>query len=421
MSVDVLILSNGPGEVTTWVRPVVQALRHKFGHDRQKLRISVILSPCPHATGKEVAIARHYPEVDRVQSSEHFFSLVLWGKTVENWDFRKNGVVIFLGGDQFFALLIGKRLGYRILVYGEWEARWYRWVDHFALRNEGVKAKVPQHYQNKCTVIGDLMADMPNLSSEPSLEPPIIGLMPGSKPAKLMQGVPFSVAIAQHIRQQHPHAQFILPVAPTVDPTAIVTYADPQQNPLVAKMGNTGAKFVIEKEKKFLVTHKDVKIELITDFPAYEALCRCCLVLTTVGANTAQLGTLGVPMMVLIPTQQLDAMQTWDGIAGIVMRMPVVGANMARVINHIIVKQGRLFAWPNIWANQEIVPELVGELSPEAVGDKVLDLITHPEQLKQIRDRLRQVRGETGAATRLSEIMAQWVTEMGASPEQSTS
>jgi lipid-A-disaccharide synthase len=51
--IDILILSNGPGEVTTWVRPVVIALREQLGNDISQVRISVILSPCPHATGEE--------------------------------------------------------------------------------------------------------------------------------------------------------------------------------------------------------------------------------------------------------------------------------------------------------------------------------------------------------------------------------
>jgi lipid-A-disaccharide synthase len=38
------------------------------------------------------------------------------------------------------------------------------------------------------------------------------------------------------------------------------------------------------------------------------------LCLTTVGANTAELGSLAVPMIVLLPTQQLDAMRAWDGL-----------------------------------------------------------------------------------------------------------
>ena len=67
--VDILILSNGPGEVTTWVRPVVKSLRQILGDDPTQARISVILSPCPNATGKEVAIAQSYSEVDRVQGA----------------------------------------------------------------------------------------------------------------------------------------------------------------------------------------------------------------------------------------------------------------------------------------------------------------------------------------------------------------
>ncbi|MGL5878478.1 MAG: lipid-A-disaccharide synthase, partial [Xenococcaceae cyanobacterium] len=87
--IDLLVLSNGPGEVTTWVRPVVRALRQKFGNDPSKVRISVVLSPCPNATGTEAKIALSYPEVDRVQAAEHFFNFLLWGKTAENWDWRK--------------------------------------------------------------------------------------------------------------------------------------------------------------------------------------------------------------------------------------------------------------------------------------------------------------------------------------------
>ncbi len=92
---DILILSNGPGEVTTWVRPVVKALRQKLGDDRSVVRISVVLSPCPNATGKEAAIALSYPEVDRVQAAEHFWQFLLRGKTDENWDWRSRGVVVF--------------------------------------------------------------------------------------------------------------------------------------------------------------------------------------------------------------------------------------------------------------------------------------------------------------------------------------
>ncbi|MBC1216647.1 lipid-A-disaccharide synthase, partial [Trichormus variabilis ARAD] len=154
--VDILILSNGPGEVTTWVRPVVKALREKLGDDRVQVRISVILSPCPNASGKEAAIALSYPEVDRVQSAEHFWQFLLWGKTVDNWDWRSKGVVIFLGGDQFFPVVIGKKLNYRTVVYAEWEARWHNLIDRFGVMKPIVAAKASPKYAIKSTVAGVL-------------------------------------------------------------------------------------------------------------------------------------------------------------------------------------------------------------------------------------------------------------------------
>lgn len=137
---DLIILTNGPGEVTTWLRPVVQAVRAHWG---SLPRISVVLAPCSHSTGQEAAIARSYPEVDRVQAAKHFFPFLLWGKTAESWSWFSQGVVLFLGGDQFFPLVIGKRLGFKTLIYAEWEARWWRWIDGFGVMNAQVLAKIP--------------------------------------------------------------------------------------------------------------------------------------------------------------------------------------------------------------------------------------------------------------------------------------
>jgi len=156
MTADILILSNGPGEVTTWVRPVVKALRQILSDDRNQIRISVVLSPCPNSSGKEADIARSFPEVDRVQPAEYFWQFLLWGKTFENWDWRKRGVVVFLGGDQFFPVVVGKRLGYRTVVYAEWDARWHNLIDRFGVMKPEVAARVPQKFAHKFSVVGDL-------------------------------------------------------------------------------------------------------------------------------------------------------------------------------------------------------------------------------------------------------------------------
>ncbi|UUO15645.1 MULTISPECIES: hypothetical protein [Aphanizomenonaceae] len=401
--VDILILSNGPGEVTTWVRPVVKALREELGHDVSQLRISVILSPCPHASGKETDIALGYPEVDRVQAPEYFWQFLLWGKTAQNWEWRNQGVVIFLGGDQIFPVIIGKKLGYKTLVYAEWEARWHNFIDKFAIMKAQVAKNVSAKYADKFTVVGDLMLEAAKNEITPKVANPqskveLIGILPGSKSAKLTQGVPLMLAIAEYIYRQNPKTKFFIPVAPTLDLPTLANFANPETNSFTKAFGFQGASL----SGNFLATTTGLIVELKQENPVYDLLSQCSICLTTVGANTAELGALAVPMIVLLPTQQLDAMRSWDGLPGVLANLPGVGSGFAKLINWWVLRRKGLFAWPNIWAQAEIVPELIGKLQPEEVGEMVLDLLANPEKLEAIRDKLRSVRGEGGAAQKLA-------------------
>jgi lipid A disaccharide synthetase len=409
---DIVILSNGPGEVTTWVRPVVKALAQVFAEDR--VRISVLLSPCPHSTGQEAAIASSYSAVDRVLPAADFWSFLLWGKTKDNWQWHQRGIVVFLGGDQFYTVAISRRLGYSSLIYAEWDARWYRFVDRFAAMNQKAIAQIPQAYQHKFSLVGDLMADvaLEVKQSNGDLSASLVGLLVGSKPAKLSQGVPLCLAIAEKIQQQQPETKFIIPVAPTLDLATLGNYASRQHNSLIPSLGNVTAELIYSTQPPYLITSGGTKIELITEFPAYQTIADCQLCLTTVGANTAELTALRVPMIVLLPTQQLDAMRSWDGLPGILANLPGVGTAFAKLINWLVLKQGRLFAWPNIWAGTEIVPELVGKLEPETVAQLVLDYLQYPDKLKIMSDRLNAVRGQTGAARQIANIIKQEITKI---------
>ena len=428
-AIDILILSNGPGEVTTWVRPVVGKLRRQLGEDRDRVRISVVLSPCPNASGREAQIARSYPEVDRVQGPQAFWQFLLRGETADNWDWRQHGAIVFLGGDQVFPVLLSRRLGYRTVVYAEWEARWHRWIDRFGVMKPTVMAGVAAKYADKFTVVGDLMADV---SRSPSEQPPdssqsenlgeLIGILPGSKSLKLTQGVPLSLAIAERIRRVRPQTRFVIPIAPTLDLETLARFANPQHNPAIRALGWTEAELKFEADcfrcgqqttSAYLETRSGLKVYLWPHTPAYDLLSQCRLCLTTVGANTAELGSLAVPMLVLIPTQQLDAMRAWDGLPGLLVNLPVVGTGMAKLMNWcawqwLNRKAGAsCLAWPNIWAREQIVPELIGRLEPEAVARLACDYLENPEQLEAMRVRLRQVRGQPGAAQKLAGLVGE--------------
>jgi hypothetical protein len=406
---DILLLSNGPGELTTWVRPVVKALRQILGDDRQHIRISLILSPCPNASGREAAIAQTYPEIDRIQSADRFFPFLLTGQTVDRWDWREQGVVLFLGGDQVFPVIIGKRLGYRTVLYGEWETRWHRWIDRFGVMKPELIDRAKPQYRDKFTVVGDLMADIEG--GDCTSDEEIIGILPGSKGAKLSQGLPLGLAIAHHIHLTRPQTRFLIPVAPTLTLSALANFADPTQNPMGKEFGNVSADLIEDQGQPFLLIKKNdqptgARVELHTQFPAYDRLAQCRLCFTTVGANTAELGALAVPMIVLLPTQQLDAMRAWDGLPGLLANLPGVGTLFARLINGWFLRKTRLLAWPNIWAGKAIVPELVGKLEPEALAKIAIDYLEHPETLAAMQAQLRQVRGKPGAAQNLAQLVA---------------
>ncbi len=409
---DIVILSNGPGELVTWVRPVVKSLS-KVLPKSANVRISLLLSPCPHSTGNEVAIASNYSEVDRILPASNFWKFLLWGKTPEPWQWHQRGIVVFLGGDQFYTVAISKRLGYSSLIYAEWDARWYRFIDRFAAMNQKVIDRVPKSYRDKFTLVGDLMADVAlEVEHHPELKAGfLIGLLVGSKPAKLVQGVPLCLAIAEKIQQQQPQTQFVIPLAPTLNLTSLSQYANKKDNPLVSTLGNVEATLVTSATTPYLITSGGTKIQLIDKFPAYKTLVDCQLCLTTVGANTAELTALTVPMIVLLPTQQLDAMRSWDGLPGILANLPGVGRAFAKTINWLVLRQGRLFAWPNIWAGKEIVPELVGKLKPQNVARLVLDYLDRPDRLQHMRDRLKAVRGRTGAAEQIAGMIEQEITK----------
>jgi lipid A disaccharide synthetase len=354
---------------------------------------------------------------------------LLWGKTTENWDWRNHGVVVFLGGDQVFPVVIGKKLGYRTVVYAEWDARWHNLIDRFAIMKPTVAQKVSPKYAHKFTVVGDLMLEAGSQSSLRQAQcgtltndkeqitydkPELIGVLPGSKAAKLAQGVPLTLAIAEYIQEKRPQTQFVIPVAPTLDLPTLASFADPHKNPYVHTFGFSGASLTYPKDStdnSELITGKGLRVQLWQVNPAYELLSQCSICLTTVGANTAELGALGVPMIVLLPTQQLDAMRSWDGLPGLLANLPGVGSSFAKVINWFFLRRKGLLAWPNIWAQEEVVPELLGKLQASEVGEMVLDLLNHPEKLDEMRAKLRKVRGEAGAAQKLAQIVSEEISK----------
>ncbi len=410
-SLAVVIVSNGPGELATWVRPVVDELNKRNesigNNNKVDFTLRLVLVPCPNATGKEFDVANSWNKFELITKSKSFWKLLLRPYSFANWP--KKGIVIFLGGDQFWSILLAKRLGYLNITYAEWISRWPQLTNKIAAMNLKVKELLPKRYKNKCEIIGDLMADI-KLNSEISLikkESHHIALLPGSKKAKLSVGIPFFLEIADHISKKNKNINFIIPIAPTTNKSEYLLFQS-EKNP-IAKYYSSRIKTIQEtKDSNFdyvIETSKNTKIYLIKKHPCYEILKECDLAITTVGANTAELAAITLPMLVVLPTQHLHMMNAWDGIFGVLGKISFINRFLTFLVKSIYFKKKKFYAWPNIKAKKMIVPEHIGNISPIKIAREVLFLIKNKNHLKRIKDNLLKERGGEGATEKLAYII----------------
>ncbi len=410
-SVAVVIISNGPGELSTWVKPVLDYLNKindsNNNIDKLKFSIRLVLVPCPNATGKEYEVAKSWGKFELITRAKTFHKLLIKPSQFANWP--QKGIVIFLGGDQFWSVLLARRLGYANITYAEWVSRWPRWNDVIATMNKNVKKSVPSKYRYKCKVIGDLMADI-TYNKEVSLNlagDNWIALLPGSKKAKLSVGIPYFLEMADHIYNNNKNINLIIPMAPTTS-TSEYLFFQSSKNPITKHYSSKIKCIENIKNSIFdyvIKTSNNTKIYVINKHPCYEVLKKCDLAITTVGANTAELAALTIPMIVVLPTQHLNAMNAWDGIFGIIGKISFINKFFSFLIKNWYLKQKKYFAWPNIKANKLIIPERIGNISPKQIADEALFLIKNKKYLKEQKNNLSKQRGETGAVEKLAYII----------------
>ena len=406
----VILVSNGPGELTTWVRPLALALQQRLplrpAVPQAPLALHLVLVPCPNGTGREPEVARRWGLFERVVPAHRFWRLLLRPRTLAPWPRR--GVVVFLGGDQFWTVLLSARLGYRHLTYAEWEARWPRWNDRLALMGPAAAGRLAPRWHARAQVVGDLIADLTQVPPQADQVLPVaaewVALLPGSKRIKLQVGVPFFCAVADLLARQRPGCRFVIPLAPTITADDLLPFLDPA-SPIARHYGAQPARLVQDAGGTVLLTAAGTPIRLTTVHPAHQLLSQCRLALTTVGANTAELAALGVPMIVVVPTHHLDVMEAWDGLIGMVARWPGLGRLLGKAFTAWQLGRRGWLALPNIAAGRAVVPERVGLVTPEEIATEAADWLAQPQRLEAMRDDLRSLRGQPGAAAALAAMV----------------
>ena len=144
------------------------------------------------------------------------------------------------------------------------------------------------------------------------------------------------------------------------------------------------------------------EIYLEEDNPAHISLSQCNIAITTIGANTSELGALCVPMIVVVPTQHIDVMKAWDGLLGIIARLPFVSNLFNFILSKWRMRKKSFLAWPNIAAGRIVVPEKIGKITPKEISEEALNWLRSPERLLGQKEDLRSLRGQPGAVNKIS-------------------
>ncbi len=401
---DIVITTNSPGELYSFVRPAVKALHERL----PKARIILVITPCQYASGREIEVARSFSEIYEIVLPQEFNSWIYRHNPPKGITFSKKGVVLFLGGDLLHALMLAKNLHYPATAYSMHRLGWKRHFLRFFLPDEWMarKAKKARISASKVKIVGDLMADAVSSQALPQdlgLDPerPIITFMPGSRMRHTRFLAPFFLKTAEEIRKSRPETQFVFALSPFTNFLRIEESVEYGKMDRESREFGLPGELVIEGGRKSVVSANGTKIYLAEKAP-HDAMNAADLIVTIPGTNTAEAAYLGKPMLVVVPFNKPEAL-LFDGLAGLLGSAPVIGKLIKKAAIFVSDKFNKFSALPNRKAQRFVVPELRGILKAEDVAGKAIGMLCDKKKLQEISEELKSVMGEKGAAARIAE------------------
>ncbi len=396
MTPTITLVTNSPGEVTTFVRPVLQVLAQR--HPDWKRRVAMV--PCPYATGAEVEVVRSWGEADEV-----------WGPAQTTWrwlrggDLEGPGAICFLGGDPWHALLLKRRFRQPAVAYfpeaSSWEeTNWCGGFDEVAL---GYRRREPTDsgpQSRPGCFIGDLRVDAVRnrlealVSSLPSGDrPQTLAIFPGSRWLHLKAILAPFLSVVDRLHEERPDRRFILSVSPFVSRSQL---ADAAAKPF--SLGLTASKAEIRGES--LITQRGATVELVWGNP-YRVIAECDLALSLPGTNTAELAIAAKPAVIPLSYRVPVG---GGGLLGLLDRVLGFGF-LKRYLKEHKYQRLKHLALPNQLAGRVVMPEFFVRDDLSDLFDFLSQLLDNAAERQRIGEEARSVMGPAGAAEKFVELV----------------
>lgn len=413
----VFIVTNSPGELLGWVKPVVRSLNKRTS----QIKIVVVITPCQYSSGMERKVARSFPEVNYVMSKGEYFKYLFFNLKPPGLylNASRKGVVLFLGGDPIYALLLSKRLGFSAMAYTH-RLRYKRYFKRFMVPNNKIREEFIEEgvKPEKVTVLGDLVGDavQPLISRKElsqflhiSPDSLCVSILPGSRPRIVRYMTPFFLRVCELIKEKFPKIQFFLVLSPFVAKEELRNLTKEKlSKPSLVK----GVKLEKEENQWQLITESGLRV-LVIEENRYEVMSISTMSITIPGTNTRELSFLGVPMVVAIPLNKPEAIPL-DGLAGLIGDVPLVGTSIKKWIVRRYDRNVKFAAAPNRCAEKKIVPEVRGIIQAEDVAKEAIKLLKDTDSLRRMSIELKELFSPQNSADKLAEIILEKELKLGA-------
>jgi lipid-A-disaccharide synthase len=377
----VSLLTNSPGELWGWARPVVAELR-KRGHS-----VSLWLLPCPFASGYERMAASRLG-VDKLEGPEN--SAWMWNALSR----EKTDGVLQVGGDLLFGRRLAKSAKAPLLCYaygfqkGMEHARVFTAYSGMAANlNAKIAAGAKTGARNperRARAIGDLVKDALALEREPFKWSGGSGagsgsgsekllLFPGSRPAIRALALSWLEEAVRHLGTLAPEVQIGTLFSPFVPEGEFSAWRDAGLNPMRGE--SAGA-------------------------------MKCAdYALTQPGTNNLEMMHCGLPALIVAPMDFLKVIPV-SGLRGMLSGVPLFGPWLKeRGIRRNLSRYGDFTSWPNRIANRAVMDELTGDVSPRDAALRLAASLRDKEKLGRVREELLSLSGDGGAAKRLCDAL----------------
>lgn len=386
---EVILATNGPGELYTWVRPVLQELRRLI----PGARVVVSLLPCPFASGHEARVALSMG-ADAVTSVAQYLAFAGGGPRPAEYR-GSTGLVVGLGGDAMHVVRIARRLGRPAWRYS-FEGYWNRGLERLFLPDERTAAKCSGP-RDRVSVIGNITADALDAPSMARAERRVL-VIPGSRRFEVVHMLPIFAAAVESIAREFPDASFHWPRSRLLTSEALVEALSARR-----ARGLGGVATLLQGDT--LTTPGGARIQVHDEDERYALMASATVAMTVPGTNTLELGLSGTPAVVCLPLDKPELIPL-EGPAQYVTLIPWFGPWVKRQVAMRVLGRIEHVALPNMIARERIFPELRGHVTPAMISEQVVALLADRTERVRIVGRLLATMPKPGASTRLAEEIA---------------